>query len=283
LRDLVRRLWDSIGRKRLADAAAALTYYSVLSLFPGLVALVSILGLVGTERTAADLIEIVEGLGPGPAADTLRGPIEAAVDQNRAGLGLVLGLAGAVWVASGYVAAFMRTAGDVHGADEAPSFMEGLLPRLALTVGLLLLATLVLSAIVLSAPVARAIGDVVGLGGTAIDAWAVARWVVLLGAVILAVAILYRAAAPAESRSVSAILPGGALAIAGWLVTSALFSIYVAELAAYQSNYGPLATVIVFLVWLWLSNLALLLGVSLNVELEEDHAEATAESAASFT
>jgi membrane protein len=254
----------------LGDRAAALTYYSVLSLFPGLVVLVSIVGLFGDPRATTDAItEIVDELGPSSAADTFAGPIEQiTADRGRAGLLLALGLAVALWTASRYVGAFTRAANAIYEVEEGRPFWK-LRPRqLAITLAMVILLALVLVALVSTGPVAQAVGSAVGLGDAALTAWNLGKWPALAVAVAAMFAVLYYLTPNVRLPGLRWITPGSILALVLWIAASALFALYVSNFGSYDKTYGTLGGVVSFLVWMWIGNVAMLLGVEMNAELE---------------
>jgi membrane protein len=253
----------------LTDWAAALTYYAVLSLFPALIALVSIVGLVGDPATVTRvLLDIVSKLSP-TAVDSMRRPIEE-ITSNRggAGLALIVGLAAALWSASNYVGGFIRADNAIYEVEEGRPFWKLRPLQIVVTLVLVLLVAIVALALVVSGPVAQAVGEAVGLGDTAITVWNIAKWPVLLLFVLLLIAILYHASPNVKLPGFRWITPGSVLAVVAWIVASALFAIYVSNFGSYDKTYGSLAGVIVFLLWLWITNIAILLGAELNAELE---------------
>ncbi len=270
-----RSWWEALKRavagfraRYLTDWAAALTYYGVLSIFPALIVLVSIVGLAGDSATQS-LLDNVNALGPGPAQEIVSGAIEQiAASQGTAGAAFFLGLAGAVWSASGYVGAFSRAANVVYEVGEGRPFWKLRPLQLAITLLLLLLVGLSAIAVVLSGPLAEQAGNVFGLGDTAVTLWGIVKWPVIVVIVTGMLALLYYLAPNVRHHGVRWITPGGVLAMLLWIAASAGFALYVANFGSYNKTYGSLAGVIVFLVWLWLSNVAVLLGLELNAELE---------------
>ena len=254
----------------LTDWAAALTYYAVLALFPGLIVLVAILGLAGQHpATTNALLEIVRDLGPASAVDTFRGPIESVVKSSGgAGALLGVGLLGAIWSASGYVGAFTRAANAIYEVEEGRPFWRLRPLQIAITVVMVVLLALVAMSIVVTGPLARSIGDVIGLGDTAVTTWNIAKWPVIVVVVMGMVAVLYYIAPNVRQPGLRWVTPGGAVAVLTWLLASAGFAIYVANFGSYDKTYGSLGGVVVFLVWLWLSNLAILFGAEFDAELE---------------
>lgn len=275
---LTRRSWVATLKRTVAefrednltDWAAALTYYAVLSIFPALIALVSLVGLVGDPESTTDaLLDIVDDVGPASAVETFRGPAEAVTD-NRAGAGvlLVLGLATALWTASGYVGAFTRASNAIYEVHEGRPFWKLRPLQLLVTLTTVLMIALVLIALVLTGPLARAVGDAIGVGDSAVTAWNYGKWPVLLVVVMTIVALLYYSAPNRKPSGFRWVTPGALLAIVVSLVASAGFAAYVANFGSYDETYGALAGGVSFLVWLWILNIAVLLGAELNAELE---------------
>jgi membrane protein len=256
-------------RDQCTDLAAALTYYSVLSVFPAILAMVSLLGLFGQgEATTTALLDIVRQLGQGQVADQLKGPIDQIVDARGAGLALVIGLAGAIWVASGYVGAFGRSMNRVYQIDEGRPFWKLRPVVLLITMGLIVMAALVLIGLVVSGPVAQAIGAAVGLGDQGVTVWNIVKWPVMLGIVIVMVAVLYYATPNIKQPRFRWVSVGASVAILVWVLASVVFGFYVSNFSSYNKTYGSLAGVVVFLLWLWITNLALLFGAEIDAELE---------------
>lgn len=251
------------------DLAASLTYYAVLSIFPALVVMVSLLGVFGQGRRTVDaLLDIASDVAPASALDTLRPTIEQLVNSPTAGFALVAGIVGALWTASGYVGAFGRAMNRIYEIDEGRPVWKLRPVQLLLTLAGLVIAAAVVFMLAISGPVARAIGDAIGLGETAVTVWNVARWPLILLFVVLAVAILYYVTPNVEQPKFRWISGGAALAIVVWLIASLGFGLYVANFGSYNKTYGALAGVIVFLLWLWITNLALLFGAEVDAELE---------------
>jgi membrane protein len=252
----------------LTDWAAALTYYGILAIFPALIALVSILGLIG-ESATQPLLDNLTQLTPGPANDIITNAInEITANQGTAGLALVFGLAAALWSASGYVGAFSRASNAIYEVEEGRPFWKLRPIQIAITAVLIVLLVASALAVVITGPVAEQLGDLVGAGGTAITIWDIAKWPVIGLVVITLFAVLYYAAPNVRQPGFRWITPGGVLALVVWVVASAAFAVFVANFGSYNATYGSLAGVAVFLVWLWISNVALLLGAELNAEIE---------------
>ncbi|BFV55324.1 YihY/virulence factor BrkB family protein [Kitasatospora sp. CMC57] len=278
--DLPRRSWWAVLRRtgtefladELPDRAAALTYYSVLAIFPALLVLVSVLGVIGRSATDA-VLKNLQNLAPGPTRDILRDAVNQL--QNNSGtssLLLAIGLLGAVWSASGYVAAFMRSANAVYDIREGRPIWKTTPLRVGLTLLLLVLLAASAAIVVFTGPLADRIGRALGLGDTALTVWAIAKWPVLVLLVVLMIAVLYWAAPNVRDRGFRWISPGSLLAVILWMAASAGFALYVANFSSYNKTYGTLAGVIVFLVWLWISNLAILLGLEFDAELSRERA-----------
>ena len=256
----------------LMDWAAALTYYAVMSLFPGLIVLVALLGLVGQHpETTNGLLDIVGQVGPKDAVETFRGPIEGVI-TNKGGAGALLGfgLLTALWSASGYIGAFFRASNAIYEVEEGRPFWKLRPLQIGLTVVAVLLLSAVAVALVLTGPLAEAVGGVIGLGDTALTVWSIAKWPVLLVAVMAMFAALYYIAPNVRQPGFRWVSPGGVVAVVTWILASAGFALYVSNFGSYEKTYGTLAGVMIFRVWLWISNLALLFGAELDAELERE-------------
>ncbi|MDP9135305.1 MAG: YihY/virulence factor BrkB family protein [Actinomycetota bacterium] len=265
---VLKRTFTEFKEDNLTDWAAALTYYGVLAIFPALLALVSVLGLVG-ESTTQTLIDNVEKAAPGPAREIAVSAIEnLQKNSGAAGILFVVGLAGALWSASGYVAAFMRASNSIYDVEEGRPIYKTLPVRLGTTVVLVILLAVTAIGVAVTGPLAEEVGDLVGLGSTAVLAWDIAKWPVLFLVVSFMFAFLYWAAPNAKQPGFRWVSPGGLLGVAIWIVASAAFALYVASFASYNKTYGSLGGVIAFLVWLWISNIAILIGAEFNAELE---------------
>jgi len=256
----------------LSDWAAALTYYGLLALFPGLLALVSIVGLVGDPQEATrTLTEIVGALGPDSAAQTFAGPIESvASDRGAAGVAFVLGLAVALWSASSYVGAFMRASNVIYETREGRPFWKLRPLQIAVTLAMVLIGVMLVVGLVLTGPVVDAVAGPLGIGSTAVTLWNVAKWPAMAAAFVLMVGLLYYASPNAKIRGFKWVTPGSLVAIVVWAAASTGFALYVANFGSYDKTYGTLGGLIVLLVWLWISNLAILFGHQLNAELERE-------------
>ncbi|MEV8127433.1 YihY/virulence factor BrkB family protein [Streptomyces sp. NPDC085944] len=264
---LLRRVVAEFKDDELTDRAAALTYYGILALFPALLVLVSLLGIAGDSATQ-EVLDNVKKLAPGSARDVLTNAVQQL--QARAGLGsalAVVGLVGAVWSASGYVAAFIRAANAVYDMPEGRPVWKVLPLRVGLTVVLLVLAVVSALIVVFTGSLARQAGTALSIGDTALTVWSIAKWPVLVLLVTFMIAILYWAAPNARVKGYKWISPGSLLALLIWLLASAGFAFYVANFGSYNKTYGTLAGVIIFLVWLWVTNLAVLLGLEFDAEL----------------
>jgi membrane protein len=256
----------------LTDWAAALTYYGVLAIFPALIVLVSILGLIG-ESATQPLIDNLGAVAPGPAKEIFTSAIENLQgDRGAAGVLFIVGILGALWSASGYVAAFMRASNAIYDMPEGRPIWKTLPVRVGLTVVLLALLSITTIAVVLTGGLAQKVGDVIGLGDTAVTVWNIAKWPVLLLVVSFMFALLYWAAPNVKQPGFRWVSPGGILAVVGWLIASAAFAFYVGNFGSYNKTYGALGGVVVFLVWLWISNIVILLGAEFNAELERERA-----------
>ncbi|MFG2089530.1 MULTISPECIES: YihY/virulence factor BrkB family protein [unclassified Spirillospora] len=267
----LKRTIGEFKRDNLTSWAAALTYYAILSIFPAILVVVSLVGLAGQSATD-DLISSVSDLAPGAVGDLLISSINQLQGSGGgAGVIALLSLAGAVWSASGYVGGFMKASNIVYDIPEGRPIWKTVPIRIAVT--LLALAVLAASviAVVVSGPLAREIGDVLGLGSQAVTIWSIAKWPVMLLVISFLFSLLYWAS-PNAKRGFQWVTPGGLVAVLLWLAASGLFALYVANFASYNKTYGSIAGIIIFLVWLWITNLAILLGAELNAELERGRA-----------
>lgn len=265
---VLKRTYAEFKDDNLTDWAAALTYYGILALFPAIIALVSIVGLVGPSATNA-LLKNINTLAPGPAQSILNGAVhQVASGRGTAGVAFVLGIAGAIWSASGYVGAFARASNAVYEVGEGRPFWKLRPMQLVVTTVMILLLAASAIAVVVTGPLARRVGDVIGAGSTAVTVWDIAKWPVIALVVITMLSILYYAAPNVKQPSFKWITIGGLLAVAIWVIASLAFGFYVANFSSYNKTYGALGGVIAFLVWLWISNLAILFGAELNSELE---------------
>jgi len=265
---VLKRTVREFREDNVTDWAAALTYYGVLSIFPALIALISIVGLVGQSATSA-LLDNLRAFTPGPARDILTNAVnELSKNRSTGGVLFIVGLVLAVWSASGYVAAFMRAANAIWDAPEGRPIWKTLGLRIGVTVITLIVLAIGAVIVVVTGPVAQRVGDLLGLGSAAVTAWEIAKWPVLVALLAVLLSLLYYAAPNVRQPGFRWVTPGGVLAIVLWVVVSAVFALYVATFASYNKTYGALGGVIVFLIWLWVSNIAILLGAEFNAELE---------------
>ena len=266
---VLRQTMREFGRDQCTDLAAALTYYAVLSVFPALVVVVSLLGVFGQGRKTSDaILQIVGDIAPGSTVDTLRAPIEQLVEAPSAGFALVAGILGALWSASGYIGAFSRAMNRIYEVEEGRPVWKLRPQQLLLTAAGLVLAAAVAFILAVSGPVATVIGHHLGMGDTAQTVWNIARWPVLLALLALGVALLYYAGPNVEQPKFRWISVGAFVAITVWVIASLGFGVYVTNFSSYNKTYGTLAGVVVFLLWLWITNLALLFGAEVDAELE---------------
>ena len=275
--DLTKRSWFYVARKsgreflgdQCTDIAAALTYYAVLALFPALIALLSIIGLVGQGQQAVDtILKILRDVGASSVASTLEPTLNQLAQAPSAGIALITGLAAALWSASGYTSAFGRAMNRMHEVGEGRPFWKFRPIMIVLTAVLLVLAGAVLLGLIVTGPAAQAVGSALGLGSTVITVWNYAKWPVMLAAVVLMVALLYWGTPNLKQPKFRWLSVGAVIAIVVWILASLGFGFYVANFASYNRTYGALAGVVVFLLWLWLTNLALLFGAEVDAELE---------------
>lgn len=277
LSDLHKRSWFYIVRRVVrefrddscTDLAAALTYYAVLAVFPGLLAVISTLGLFNLGGDSVKtILDILKPLVDSSTLDAVRDPLEELARSQSAGVAFVVGLAGALWSASGYIGAFSRAMNRVYGVEEGRPFYK--LRPLQLLVTLVTVALCVVGLVILlvSGPVARAVGNEIGIGDTALQVWNIAKWPALAVVVILVVALLYYVTPNVRQPRFRWISAGAFVAILVWVAVSVGFAFYVGNFSSYNKTYGSVAGGVVALLWLWLTNLALLFGAELDAELE---------------
>jgi membrane protein len=277
--ELPKRSWWQIAKRtakefqddNLTDWAAALVYYGTMSLFPMLLVLVALLGLVGQSSTINTMIDSLRSAGLTDVADSVQKPLNDIV-ANKGGAGALLGfgLLGSLWSASGYIGAFMRACNAIYEVKEGRPFWKLRPLQVAITLVGVLILSVVSIAVVVSGPIAEAVGSALGLGDTAVSVWSVAKWPVMLVIVMAMIAALYYVAPNVRQPKLRWVSPGGIVAVLVWIVASAGFGFYVSNFGSYNKTYGTLGGVITFLVWMWISNLALLFGAELDSELERE-------------
>jgi membrane protein len=275
--DLDKRSWKYVLRKTLhefsedqcTDLAAALTYYAVLALFPAALALISVLGVVGQGQNAVNtVLDTAKPLVSTQVYDLAKQALTQIAGSKTAGIGLVIGLLGALWSASGYTGAFGRAMNRIYEIEEGRPFWKLRPVMLLLTLIAVVLTAVALLLLVVSGPLAESIGNTVGLGSTAVTVWKFVKWPVLAVVVVIIVGLLYRTTPNVKQPKFRWLSVGALVAIVIWVVASVLFAFYVANFSSYNKTYGSLAGVIVALLWLWITNLALLFGGELDSELE---------------
>ena len=265
----LRKTVREFSADQCTDIAAALTYYAVLSLFPALIALISLLGVVGQGRRSTDtILSLVNQVAPGGTADVLREPLEQFSSSPAAGLALVFGIVLAIWSASGYVGGFSRAMNRIYEIDEGRPFWKLRPVQLAVTLVSILLILVMVIILIVSGPVTEMVGNALGLGETVQIVWSIVKWPILAATAVLIIGILYYATPNAKQPKFRWISMGALLALITLLIASVLFGLYVTNFSSYDRTYGSLAGIVVFLLWLWIANLALLFGAEFDAELE---------------
>jgi membrane protein len=268
--ETLKRTVAEFREDKLQHWAAALTYYAVLSIFPALIVMVSLIGLFADpERVTRVLTDTAGQLGPATAAETFQGPIES-ITSNRgaAGILFVVGVVAALWSASGYVSAFADACNTIYEVREGRPFWKRKPLQLGITLVLIMLAAFVALALVLSGPIVGALGSSLGVGETALTAWRFAKWPAMILLVLLIFGVLYYTAPNARVNGVRWVTLGAIMALLVWMVASVVLALYVANFGSYDKTYGALGGMVVFLLWLWLTNMAVLFGAELNAETE---------------
>jgi membrane protein len=266
----LKRTATEFSEDNITDWAAALTYYGLLALFPALIALVGIIGFFADPQGATQTItDVVSEIGPSSAADTFAGPIESITSSSStAGIMAIVGIVIALWSASGYVGAFMRASNVIYETPEGRPIWKLRPLQMLVTLVILILAAITLLALVVSGPLAEAIGSAIGLSDTAVTIYQIAKWPILAALVITIFAVLYYATPNVKLRGFKWVTPGSLFALVVWILASAAFAFYVANFGSYDKVYGTLGGVVAVLVWMWITNLALLFGLELNAERE---------------
>ncbi|AQX79110.1 ribonuclease BN [Plantibacter flavus] len=266
---VLKRTLHSFTSNQCTDLAAGLTYFAILSLFPAVLALVSILGLFGQSRNGTDaLLEIVGNLAPGDSLGFLTDAVNQFVESPAIGFALIAGIAGAVWSASGYVGGFGRALNRMYGVEEGRKIWSLRPTQLGVTLVVLLVISVIALALIVSGPVAQAIGQAVGLGETGLTVWSIAKWPVMAAALVFVIAVLYSATPNIKPEKFRWISIGALTALLILLIASVGFGFYIANFSNYDATYGSLAGIIIFLLWIWIANLALLFGAQLDIEIQ---------------
>jgi membrane protein len=268
----LKRTWHEFQEDNLTDWAAALTYYGVLALFPALIVLVSLIGLIGNpESTTNTLTDMVKQVGPDSAVNTWTGPIKQVTEsRSTAGFALVFGAGAALWSASAYLGAFIRASNVIYETREGRPFWKLRPIQLVVTLAMVLVLALMAVGVLLTGPVVKAVAGPLGISDTAVSIWNIAKWPVIALVFLLLIALVYYASPNVRQRGFKWISPGGIVALVVWLIASAGFGLYVSNFASYNKTYGSLAGVVIVLIWVWLTNLAILFGHELNAERERD-------------
>lgn len=255
-------------KDNVMDLAAALTYYSVLSVFPAIIALIAILGLVGTPETVNTILDIIRDVSPSSTAETFRGAVEGVVGQGgKAGIALILSTAIALWSASSYTGAFMRASNEIYKVEEDRKFWSLRPLQLLVTLVSLILVALLVLLLVISGSLSEAIGSAIGLGDTAVETWNIVKWPIAVAIFAGILGLLYYASPSVVERRVRWISPGAIVAVLLWIIASVAFGFYVGNFGMYGTTYGSLSGAVVFLLWLWITNLAMLFGQELNAHM----------------
>jgi membrane protein len=278
-KDTLKRTFKEFSADNITDWAAALTYYGVLALFPALIALVSIVGLVGSSATDS-LLENLGSVAPGPAKDILTSTIEnLASSKGAAGIAFIVGLALALYSASSYISAFTRASNAIYDVEEGRPIWKLKPQQLLIALLLIVMLVMIAVAVTVSGPLAKEAGKLIGVSDSAVKIWDFAKIPLILILVSFMIAFLYWAAPNVKQPGFKFISPGGIVALVIWIIASLLFAFYVATFASYNKTYGALGGVIVFLVWLWITNIAILFGAEFNSELQRSQQREAGERA----
>jgi membrane protein len=274
--DLSKRTWVGTLKRTLREfkdddltlLAAALTYYAILSLFPALLVLLALLGLAG-QSTIDTLLTNIDAIAPSATQDVITNAVKNLQSSNNAaGVAFIAGLAGALWSASGYIGGFMKAANVIYEVEEGRKFWKLKPLQIAVTVVIVLLISIIVIAVVVSGPIAERVGSIVGAGDTAVTVFNIVKWPVIALIVSQIFAFLFWVSPNVKQPGYRWVSPGGLLAVVLWIAASGAFAFYVANFGSYSKTYGSMAAVIIFLVWLWITNLVMLLGAEFNAEVE---------------
>lgn len=266
---VLRRTARSFQEDRVLDLAAGLTYYGMLAVGPAAIAVVSLLSLLGqSQDVVTRVLDAIAEIGPEAAVDTVESILAELPPPPSAGTGLVVGLVGALWSASAYVAAFSRAMNRVHDVEEGRPFWRARPYMLLVTLLVLAMLTVVAVGLVASGPVSRVLVQLLGVEPATLSLWGWLRWPVVLAFVVLVVAALYHVTPNVRLPRARLLSAGSVVAILGWVAASAGFNLYVTRIGQYDVVYGSLGGLVVFLLWLWLGNIALLVGAELDAEIE---------------
>ena len=268
--DTLKRTLREAKEDKLNHWGAALTYYAVLSMFPAVLVLVSLVGLFAEPaRVTKVMTDTVSQLGPATAARTFQGPIESiTAHRGTAGIMFVVGIVAAVWAASGYVSAFADACNTIYEVDEGRPFWKLKPLQLLVTFVIIMLAAIVALTLVLSGPIVGALGSALGISSTVLTLWRFAKWPIMLALVLVIFAVQYYTAPNAKVTGLRWVTGGAVLALLTWIAASIALALYAAHFGSYDKTYGTLGGVVVFLTWLWVTNIAILLGAEFNAETE---------------
>jgi membrane protein len=268
-RYVLRKTVREFQNDQCTDLAAGLTYYAVLAIFPAAIALVSLVGVVGqAQQSVQKVTDVLQPLVSPNTLNTIQPVLQHLAESQAAGFGLVIGVVGALWSASAYVSAFGRAMNKVYEIPEGRPFWKLRPLMLVITAVVIVLVACLLVLLVVSGPLADSLGSVLGLGSQAVTAWRILRWPVMVLVVIMIVALLYHVTPNVKQPKFRWLSVGAVVAIVVWVLASVAFAFYVANFGTYNRTYGALAGAIVGLLWLWITNLALLFGAELDSELE---------------
>jgi membrane protein len=270
---VLKRTATEFSEDNLTDWAAALTYYGLLALFPALIAFVGIIGFFADPQGATQAItDVVNQIGPSSAADTFSGPIQSVTESSStSGIMAIVGIVIALWSASGYVGAFMRASNVIYETPEGRPIWKLRPLQMGVTLVILILAAIAMLALIVSGPLAEAIGSAIGLSDQAVTVYQIAKWPILAAVVLAIFAVLFYATPNVKLRGFKWVTPGSAVALGVWILASAAFAFYVANFGSYDKTYGTLGGVVVAIMWLWITNIAILFGHELNAERERSH------------
>lgn len=268
-RVILTRTWHEFRINQVYDIAAALTYYAVLATFPAILATLALLGIFGSaEAVTNDVLRVIEELGGSSVIDPLREAIEQLLNASHAASAFIVGLVGALWATSGFVGAFGRGLNRIYGVEEGRPFWRKRPVMIGISAILLVLATISGFAIVLTGPIAESAARVLGLDEGVVFWWDLGKLPVLAAIAIFVIALLYWAAPNVKRRNLRWFSVGAVAALLSWMIATVVFGSYALGFGSYERTYGVLGGAVAFLLWLWLSNLAMVFGAVLDTEVE---------------
>lgn len=271
---LGKRVWKEVDRDEVLNRAASLAYYFVLALFPMLLFVVSMMGLMASKggELQQEMMQYISRVAPGSATGLIQQTLQEII-QNTGGAKLSFGIVAALWSASAGVIALMDGLNAVYNVPESRGFIRRRLIAIGLTIGLSVLIISALVIVLFGGPIADKVGAMVHLSGVITTLWKIVQWPVAIGFLLLAFASVYYLAPDIKDHRWQWVTPGALAGVVLWLLASLGVKIYLSYFDSYSKTYGSLGGAIVLLIWLYISGAMLLLGGEVNSEIENAAAE----------